>query len=391
MTTITTDTILNQFNIHELRLLAQKLGLDEKFGRRAAAQGMTSDIPITLMPIKMLIEKIAESIDIIIHKVSEGQTFTPAEKLDTQVVLNRFSMPLLQKLVKQLGQSGTIKVKAASKSTLIESLKPLVEFGYNFKQGHSIKKTYSAPAVEPSLESDALYMELKTQATNMRTEGNSKAEIVKSLKTMLKRTLSDVLDSNRPGVGQSATIYNLIEAKKRELFTGYAPKDRAKNATISEEDIKINTVEKQLKQWLKSYMAHIDDIVDVMQEKEDAKTGDTSELLVKRRMERAEVNKAALEKAAQKPMAPTNTEPKKRGRKPLFEKDTTMILPVTKGRPKLDPLLSESRQSEKDAKRAEKLALREEKKQIADRAAQLKEVSKARKEAEKAAKIAARS
>jgi hypothetical protein len=212
---------------------------------------------------------------------------------------------------------------------------------------------------------------------------------------MLKQTLIDVLDSNRPGVGQSDTIYNLINSKKRELFSSYVETDRAKNATISNEDIKIKAVERQLKQYVKSYMTQIDNIIDVMMEKQDKLTGDTLAVLQTRKSERAEVNSLALERAAAKKarlgtVQPVSDIPKTRGRKAIIPQDPMGIVAPKQGRPKLDILISQTRLDDKARAKAAKEALKEEKKAIKDRDEFLTERLKASKAAEKESKAAER-
>lgn len=360
MTTYTTEQILKQFNIHELRAFARAYRLNEDFGKRATKiidpskpfeEGQ--QISISEMPFNTLLGKIAERFNVV---YTTDPAFKQGEKLDTKFMLDQFNMAMLHGLVKQQ-TIATIKVKGASKSTLVEQLSPIYNFWLIPTNVDLITKPAYVPKEIEADTNDMLLSKIKARIQELKDASTTKTNIIKKVKEELKKSLEFSLDNTTPSISEKNDFYELIQNKKQDLITEYEPKERKRmnkdeegNVKISDFDLKVKYIEKELSAYVRKYVALVPDLIDLKAEKLSYFSEvDLATQLKERAQEAREVQKQASRKQQEKLSALKPEELEKviaegkgkRGRKVNTTKQVIQEEPKTIGRPKTKETIDE--------------------------------------------------
>jgi hypothetical protein len=213
-----TKAILDMFNVHDLRVIAAKLGQSTKYGKRTDYSDDGRSLTQKLKP--DLIDIIAGLADIIIMTNPAQQS---DDDLNTEFILDKFNIGTLRSFVKHIGKQDEIKTfrrveKAGkmvsenlNKSELMEKVKPLVRFGLMIK---SKEAGIVVPEVKKPNEQDELFDEIEYQINVERQNGMKKAEIIDKIKTSLDDAYNDIIGGNAP---INNKIYEILKDKQREF------------------------------------------------------------------------------------------------------------------------------------------------------------------------------
>ncbi len=272
-----TKDILEMFNVHDLRVIAAKLGQSNKYGKRSDDKTGLGDTPITKLPKFSLVDIIANLADIIIM-TEPGQKVD--DDLNTDFILDKFNIGTLRSFVKYIGKQDEIKTfrriekngkivsENISKSELMEKLKPLVRFGLIIKSGEA---GIIVPEIKKPTQQDVLFNELEYQIKLLREQGMRKADIIEKINTALDDAYNDIISDIIPVNNQ---IYVILKDKQQEL------------AKSGETEAKQRV---ELRKYIRAAKKYSKDLIDTQVEKlSTIATSGTQELLSQRLAERTE-------------------------------------------------------------------------------------------------------
>jgi hypothetical protein len=268
-----TKAILEFFNVHDLRVIAAKLGQSTKYGKRT---DYTDDgRSLTQKPKADLIDIISNLADIIIMTNPDQRA---DDDLNTDFILDKFNIVTLRNFVKHIGKQDEIKTfrrvekggkmvsENLNKSELMEKVKPLVRFGLMIK---SKEAGIIIPEVKKPEEQDELFQELEYQINTERRNGMNKADIIEKIKTALDDAYNDVISGQAP---INNRIFNLLKDKQREL----------EKTGLSEEKQRV-----ALRKYIREAKKYSKDLIDTTYEKlSTLASSATQDLLTQREEQR---------------------------------------------------------------------------------------------------------
>lgn len=267
-----TKAILEFFNVHDLRVIAAKLGQSDKYGRRSNQR--FADRSITNMQKAPLIDIIANVSDIIIMTNPEQRA---DDDLNTDFILDKFNIGTLRNFVKHIGKQDEIKTfrrvekggkmvsENLNKLELMEKVKPYVRFGLIIKPEGQLK----VPEIQKPAEQDELFNELDSQIKSYRESGMNKGDIIVKIKTALDDAYKNIM-SNTELVNNP--IYTAIKNKYSEI----------KKLGLTDEKDKV-----ELRKYIREAKKYVKDLIDTKYEKLSLLAGSNiQELLSQREEER---------------------------------------------------------------------------------------------------------
>lgn len=272
-----TRQILELFNIHDLRVIAAKLGQSDKYGMRSSDKTGLGATPITKLPKTDLVDIIAGLADIVIMTNPEQRS---DDDLNTDFILDKFNIGTLRAFVKHIGKQDEIKTfrrveKAGkmvsenlSKPELMEKVKPLVRFGLNTI---STKAGIVVPDIQKPAQQDELFTELGYQINIDRRNGMLKANILEKINSALDDALNDVITGTVP---INNNIYQLLKDKQLELSKSALSEEKQRSA---------------LRKYVRAAKKYSKELIDTKFEKlSTLATTTAQELLTQRETERTE-------------------------------------------------------------------------------------------------------
>lgn len=270
-----TKAILEFFNVHDLRVIAAKLGQSTKYGKRT---DYTDDgRSLTQKPKADLIDIISNLADIIIMTNPEQRA---DDDLNTDFILDKFNIGTLRNFVKHIEKQDEIKTfrrvekggkmvsENLNKLELMEKVKPLVRFGLRIKSGEA---GIVVPEVKKPEEQDELFQELEYQINTERRNGMNKADIIEKIKTALDDAYNDVISGQAP---INNRIFDLLKDKQREL----------EKTGLTDEKQRV-----ALRKYIREAKKYSKDLIDTKYEKlSTLASSATQDLLTQRQQERNE-------------------------------------------------------------------------------------------------------